>query len=57
MSLMTRKELIKTVEQRGWEFVRQRGSHAQFKKGGQGTLTIPYHITKNIELSILRRVR
>lgn len=53
----SRKELIKMIERRGYTLARQKGSHAQFKKPGVGTITVPYTITKNIELSILRQLK
>lgn len=50
-----RHELIQLLRQDGWYFVRQKGSHCQFKHPvKKGKITVPYHITKNIELSIKR---
>ena len=51
-----RNKLIKEVLADGWYLVRQKGSHCQFKHPTKsGKVTIPWHITKNIELSIRRQ--
>lgn len=40
---MSSKDLIKLAKDNGWEFVRTRGSHHQFKKAGVPfVLTIPH---------------
>lgn len=51
-----RSGIIKQLEEDGWYFVRQKGGHCQFKHPiKKGKVTVPYHITKNIELSIKRQ--
>ncbi len=39
--VMTAKEVIKLLEQNGWIFVRQKGSHKQFKKN-EIICTVPF---------------
>lgn len=51
-----RSKLIKELEADGWYLVRQKGSHCQFKHPiKKGKVTVPYRITKNIELSVKRQ--
>lgn len=51
-----RNKLIKTIEADGWYPLKQKGSHLHFKHPEKrGKITIPYCITKNIELSVLRQ--
>lgn len=46
---MKARELIKMVEDAGWVFVRQRGSHKIFEKVGERRpLVIPDHGSKDI---------
>lgn len=55
-SCMDRKDLIKTLEGDGWFAVHQKGSHLQFKhEVKKGKITVPYSITKNIQLSVLKQ--
>lgn len=54
--MMNDKELIKIIEQDGWFLARQTGGHRQFKHPIKpGIVTVPYRITKNIELSVMRQ--
>lgn len=51
-----RKALIKTVESDGWYQVGGKGTHINFKHQSKaGKVTIPLHITKNIELSVMKQ--
>lgn len=51
-----RSQLIKEIKQDGWVEIRQKGSHVQFKHPEKpGKVTVPFHITKNIELSVKRQ--
>ena len=52
-----RKELIRVIERDGWyQLPRTRGSHLQFKHPVKtGRVTVPYRITPNIRLSVLRQ--
>jgi predicted RNA binding protein YcfA (HicA-like mRNA interferase family) len=57
---MKAKELIKQIEEVGWEFVRQKGSHMIFKKEGEiEHITVPNHgsrdLKKPLVLSILKQ--
>lgn len=50
------RKLIKEIEGAGWYQIRQNGSHKQFKHPDKpGKVTVPSHITKNIELSVRRQ--
>lgn len=56
MANKIRHDLIKRVEEDGWYKVAQKGSHMQFKHPTKlGKVTIPYEVTKNIELSVLKQ--
>lgn len=51
-----RAHLIKLIETDGWYPLKQKGSHLHFKHPSKkGKITVPYCITKNIELSVLRQ--
>lgn len=48
--------LIKRLREDGWYLFKQKGGHRQFKHPiKKGKVTVPYHITKNIELSVMRQ--
>lgn len=53
-------ELIKIAEKNGFYFVRQKGSHRQYRKDGVGNVTIPVHGNKelnpNTAKSILMKI-
>jgi predicted RNA binding protein YcfA (HicA-like mRNA interferase family) len=43
------REIIKLIERDGWKFVRQTGSHMQFKHDRKpGTVTVPFHGSKDV---------
>ena len=53
---MKRKDLIKMLEQNGWSFKRNGGSHDVYSKGTE-TEIIPRHkeINENLAKAIIRR--
>jgi predicted RNA binding protein YcfA (HicA-like mRNA interferase family) len=57
------KELIRVLEKNGWRFVRQKGSHRQYKHPDIDRLiTVPGHklsddIPKGVENSILKMAK
>ena len=53
---MKRKDLIKMLEQNGWSFKRNGGSHDVYSKGNE-TEIIPRHkeINENLAKAIIRR--
>ena len=54
---MSRKELCKFVERKGWVRVKSKG-HLQYKHPTiPGRVTIPHKITKNIEHSIRKQMK
>ena len=56
MANQIRNELIQMLEEDGWTKVAQRGSHSQYKHPiKRGKVTVPYEITKNIELSVKKQ--
>ena len=52
-----RKALIKIIEKDGWVRVKGgKGGHANYKHPiKKGKITVPLHITRNIELSVMRQ--
>ena len=52
-------ELEKKILSLGWYFVRQNGSHRQYKHPSiPGTITIPFHpgdITKGVEKAVMKK--
>jgi len=54
---MNSRELIKLLKQHGWELVRIRGSHHQFKHPEQGhTVTVP-HPKKDLGAGIVKAIK
>lgn len=54
---MTAKEAIKILEERGWEEVRQRGSHRIFKHSDNpNNVSIPVHSSKDIPKGTLNSI-
>lgn len=57
MANSERRELIKLLKDNGWVMLRQKGGHCQFVHPDRpDKITIPYHIKKNIELSVKRQL-
>lgn len=56
---MTPKEMIRLLEQNGFEFVRSNGSHRLFRNPQTGkTALVPYHakdLKKGLEQKILKQ--
>lgn len=51
---MKARELVKLVENAGWVFVRQKGSHMIFEKVGElRPVVIPNHGSKDLKKSTL----
>jgi len=52
------KELIKKLENDGWVFVRQSGSHKHFKKAGVAHLiTVPDHgVNEEVRKGLLHKI-
>ena len=50
------QEVVRLLEGRGFAFVRQRGSHQQFRHpDGRGT-TVPFHKGQDISPTLLRKI-
>lgn len=52
---MKSADVIKRLKRDGWELVRVKGSHHQFKKSGHGLVTVP-HPKSEIPLPTLRSI-
>lgn len=53
-----RNRLIKELEENGFVYVRQKGSHRQFEHPiTHNKITVPFSIKKNIELSVRRNIK
>lgn len=51
------KELIKMLEANGFEMVRQRGDHRQFKKQGWAkVVTVPGHLSDTLKPGLLNSI-
>jgi predicted RNA binding protein YcfA (HicA-like mRNA interferase family) len=55
MDRLTSKEAVKILEENGFLFSRQSGSHAQYYKNGY-RVTIPIHGNKNLHPKIVKQV-
>jgi len=49
------RELVRRLENLGWEITRQRGSHVKLRKGKRGTI-VPVHGNKSLKLGLLRAI-
>lgn len=49
------RDLVKLLEQNGWELDRVRGSHHQFKKEGYIPVTVP-HPKKDLPKGLVRKI-
>lgn len=51
------KEMVRLFEQRGWQILRQKGSHVQVGKGSERE-TIPMHreLKLGLEQKLLKRI-
>jgi predicted RNA binding protein YcfA (HicA-like mRNA interferase family) len=50
------KELIKSLEKKGFVFVRQSGSHAIYKNSEDIKVTVPIHGKKDLGKGLLRQI-
>lgn len=56
MANSERNRLLKMLKDDGWVYVGGKGDHWNFKHPTKkGKVTVPYEITKNIELSVQRK--
>lgn len=55
---MKADDLIKLVEAKGWQFVRQKGSHKMFRHPNfPNTVVIPDHGKKDLGTGLLHRIK
>ena len=50
------QEVIKILRALGFEEVRQRGSHKQFRHGDGRVTTVPFHKGRDIAPTLLRKI-
>ena len=50
------REVTKILEQLGFEEVRQKGSHKQFRHADGRATTVPFHVGRDISPILLRRI-
>ena len=50
------REVIKALEALGFEEVRQRGSHKQFRHADGRATTVPFHKGRDIAPTLLRKI-
>jgi predicted RNA binding protein YcfA (HicA-like mRNA interferase family) len=54
---MTANELIRLLEENGWRFVRQNGSHRIFKHpDSERPISVPFHGKKDIKKGLLQAI-
>lgn len=56
LPLVDAKTLIKILELKGYEKLRQKGSHVQFKNEKGALITVPLHINRKIGRGLLRKI-
>lgn len=58
MPTMKVRDMIKEIEAQGWELVRQRGSHRQFRPPTlPGIVTIPGHVNDDLQPGLIGNIR
>ena len=50
------REVVSLLEKRGFNEVRQRGSHKQFKHPDGRSTTVPFHQGRDISPTLLRQI-
>lgn len=50
------QEVVKILHTLGFEEVRQRGSHKQFRHADGRATTVPFHKGRDISLTLLRQI-
>ncbi|HLC36535.1 MAG TPA: type II toxin-antitoxin system HicA family toxin [archaeon] len=53
---LTANELIKIIEKLGYEFLRQKGSHATFANNSRNIVVIPIHSGRKIDKGLLLKI-
>lgn len=53
---MNAKDLIKKLEQAGFNFERASGSHRIFKKKGFKPITVPFHGNKDLKIGTANKI-
>lgn len=52
---MNGKEIVKALQQQGWQVARIRGSHHMMQKDGR-TVPVPVHGARDIGIGLLRKI-
>jgi predicted RNA binding protein YcfA (HicA-like mRNA interferase family) len=50
------REVVALLERRGFVEVRQRGSHKQFRHADGRATTVPFHTSRDISPTLLRKI-
>ena len=56
LPVLTAREVIRILKRHGFEEVRQRGSHKQFRHSDGRVTTVPVHHGRDISPALLRRI-
>jgi len=56
LPVISAKELVKFLQSKGFEFVRQKGSHQRYKHPDGRAITIPVHGKSNLKRGLLNGI-
>ena len=56
LPVLSAREVIRILEQMGFEIVRQRGSHVRLKHEDGRVVTVPVHSGQQISRGLLRKI-
>ena len=56
LPVLSAREVIRVLEQVGFQVVRQRGSHVRLRHEDGRVLTVPVHRGQNISRGLLRKI-
>jgi len=56
LPVISAKELIKFLQSKGFEFVRQKGSHQRYKHPDGRAITVPVHGKTNLKRGLLNGI-
>jgi len=56
LPVISAKELIKFLQSKGFEFVRQKGSHQRYKHPDGRAITVPVHGKTNLKRGLLNEL-
>jgi predicted RNA binding protein YcfA (HicA-like mRNA interferase family) len=56
LPILKPRELVAVLTRLGFQEIRQRGSHKQFRHADARTTTVPFHAGRDISPSLLRKI-